>query len=82
MVAARDLKCGNDVAKMAALGRYAEEFIVYAVSYQQDGKVWHRVSSNQDEIWRLYKSGSTERWCPLEKETTICWKQKSAWRRK
>ena len=53
MVAARDLKCGNDVAKMAALGRYAEEFIVYAVSYQQDGKVWHRVSSNQDEIWRF-----------------------------
>lgn len=53
MVAARDIKCGNDVAKMAALGRYAEEFIVYAVSYQENGQLWHRVSSDQEELWRF-----------------------------
>ena len=53
MVATRDIKCGNDVAKMAALGRYAEEFIIYAVSYVEEGRVLHRVSSDEDEIWRF-----------------------------
>lgn len=53
MVATRDIKCGNDVAKMAALGRYAEEFIIYAVSYQEKGRLLHRVGSGQEEIWRF-----------------------------
>lgn len=60
MVAARDLKCGNDVAKMAALGRWADEFSVYGVSYWENEKVWHYISANQEEIWRFVEESQKE----------------------
>ena len=71
MVAARDLKCGNDVAKMAALGRYEDEFIIYAVSYIEQGRVWHRVSSDQDEIWRFVEACQKEDFYPTLAEKWV-----------
>ena len=71
MVATRDIKCGNDVAKMAALGRYAEEFIIYAVSYWEKGQVWHRVSSDEDEIWHFVEACQREGICPTLTEKWV-----------
>ena len=48
MVAIRDLKCSMDIAEMAALGKFEQEFMVYGCCYQEKGncfiksvvKVW------------------------------------------
>ena len=51
MVAIRDLKCSQDIAEMAALGKFEEEFIVYGCCYVENGQVYYRVSTQEDELY-------------------------------
>lgn len=51
MVAIRDLKCSWDIAEMAALGKFEEEFIVYGCCYVEDGQVFYRMSTQEDEMY-------------------------------
>lgn len=53
MVAIRDLKCSMDIAEMAALGWFAEEFIVYGCCYIENGKLYYKVSSQSAELYRF-----------------------------
>lgn len=51
MVAIRDLKCSWDIAEMAALGKFEEEFIVYGCCYVENGQVFYRMSTQEDEMY-------------------------------
>ena len=53
MVAIRDLKCSMDIAEMAALGKFEEEFIVYGCCYMEYGKKMYRVSTQVLDIYRF-----------------------------
>lgn len=53
MVAVRDLKCSMDIAEMAALGWFAEEFIVYGCCYVENGKLYYKVSSQNTELYQF-----------------------------
>lgn len=53
MVAIRDLKCSMDIAEMAALGWFAEEFIVYGCCYMENGTIYYKVSSQNTELYRF-----------------------------
>jgi len=68
MVATRDIRVGSDVAKMAALGKFEDEFAVYAISYLKDGKVWHRVSEDAMELWCFAEESRKENVYP----TVVC----------
>lgn len=53
MVAVRDLKCSMEIAEMAALGWFAEEFIVYGCCYVENGKLYYKVSSQNTELYQF-----------------------------
>lgn len=53
MVAIRDLQCGSDIAKMAALGKFAEEFIVYGCCYIKDDQIFYKVSSQDNDLYHF-----------------------------
>lgn len=53
MVAIRDLKCSMDIAEMAKLGWFAEEFIVYGCCYVENGTVYYKVSSQNTELYHF-----------------------------
>lgn len=46
----RDMRCASDVGRMAVLGRFEKEFPSYGCAYKKDGKIFFRISGNQDEI--------------------------------
>lgn len=55
MVAIRDLKCSMDIAEMAALGKFEQEFIVYGCCYVEQGKTMYRVSTQAIDIYRFWE---------------------------
>lgn len=61
MVAVRDLKCRNDIAEMAELGKFEQEFIVYGCAYLRDGKMEYQVSGDGMDLFRFLKTSSLEK---------------------
>lgn len=53
MVAIRDLKCSMDIAEMASLGWFPQEFIVYGCCYVENGKLYYKVSSQDAELYQF-----------------------------
>lgn len=53
MVAIRDLKCSMDIAEMAALGKFEQEFIVHGCCYMEKGTVLYRVSTQPGDIYQF-----------------------------
>ena len=43
----RDMRCASDVSRMAALGRFDTEFLVYGCAYQHQNKIYYQISDNQ-----------------------------------
>ena len=50
MVAFRDLKVSQDIAKWAELGKFEQEFIVYGCSYLKDGERYYHISNQIAEV--------------------------------
>ncbi len=53
MVAIRDLKCSMDIAEMAALGKFEEEFIIYGCCYMDQDETYYKISNKIDDIYRF-----------------------------
>lgn len=53
MVSIREMAVANDIAEMAALGWFAEEFIVYGCCYIENGTIYYKVSSQNTELYRF-----------------------------
>lgn len=53
MVSIREMAVANDIAEMAALGWFAEEFIVYGCCYMENGTIYYKVSSQNTELYRF-----------------------------
>lgn len=56
MVAIRDLKCSMDIAEMAALGKFEQEFMVYGCCYQEKGKLFYQISGQSMDIYRFQET--------------------------
>ena len=46
----RDLECASNVAIMAQLGCFDTEFWVFGCTYKENGKIYYRVSSKEEDI--------------------------------
>ena len=53
MVATREIVIAQDIAEMAALGWFAQEFIVYGCCYMENGIIYYKVSSQNTELYRF-----------------------------
>lgn len=60
MVAVRDMKCRADIAEMAALGKFEQEFIVYGCEYIKDDGLHFRVSGQGMDLFHYQNESSLE----------------------
>lgn len=47
----RDIQCAADVGRMAALGRFDEEFPAYGCAYWEQGNITYRISSDAEQMY-------------------------------
>lgn len=67
----RDMRCANDVGRMAALGRFDKEFLSYGCAYLKDDVVYYRISSDQGEIQRFFEESIHDHLYPTFVESDI-----------
>lgn len=51
----RDIQCGNDVARMAELGKFDQEFTVYGCAYRKNKETYYHISENPETIYRFWE---------------------------
>lgn len=64
----RDIQCGMDVARMAELGRYDEEFLAYGFSWYEKEKRFYYLSNDSETCYELAHKKMLEQRCttPIE----------------
>lgn len=63
MVAFRDLKVSQDIAKWAELGKFEQEFIVYGCCYLRDGQRYYHIGDQLVEVSRFAQARLLEGIC-------------------
>lgn len=55
MVEFRDIQCGNDVARMAELGKFDREFSVYGCAFRENNETYYYVSEKSETIYHFWE---------------------------
>lgn len=56
----RDERCANDVAKMAELGRFGEQIIVYGTAAKKDDdKIYYHVTTEENKMFEMIEENRT-----------------------
>ena len=49
----RDVRCAADVGRMAELGRFATEIVVYGTAVQEmDGRIFYRATEHEEKLYQ------------------------------
>lgn len=50
----RDMRCANDVSRMAALGRFEKELISYGYAFFKENKIYYRICTDEEKIQKHF----------------------------